>query len=245
MIIIADEATASNDDSVTAVSFLICRIRLWHAPSQDGGNLFICAEERGKGGQLASTIRQPSDKQYITAWDSQTNERGRRNVHSGWTEFCNHPATLITCIVLTYAFLIDARSEVWLHAYAAFPNIAFVVIRGQDYSKERLSCQTLSYRTMCINATSCMQLPVLHALLHKFEKGFYWFCHSRLISQIWRIFYQMCGWPHCFKDHKGFHQYDLCQKQHGREDLILSEETISKRAFFSPFARLYLTGCQV
>lgn len=172
MIIIADEATASNDDSVTAVSFLICRIRLWHAPSQDGGNLFICAEERGKGGQLASTIRQPSDKQYITAWDSQTNERGRRNVHSGWTEFCNHPATLITCIVLTYAFLIDARSEVWLHAYAASLNIAFVVIRGQDYSKERLSCQTLSYRTMCINATSCMQLPVLYTLLHKLEKVF-------------------------------------------------------------------------
>lgn len=100
MIIIADEARASNDDSVTAESFLICRIRLWHAPSQDGGNLFICAEERGKGGQLASTIRQPSDKQYITVWDSQTNERGNRNVHPGWTEFCNHPATLITCIAL-------------------------------------------------------------------------------------------------------------------------------------------------
>lgn len=105
MIIIADEARASNDDSVTAASFLICRIRLWHAPSQDGGNLFICAEERGKGGQLASTIRQPSDKQYITAWDSQTNERGRRNVHSGWTEFCTHPATLITRIALDIRIL--------------------------------------------------------------------------------------------------------------------------------------------
>ncbi len=105
MIIIADEARAPNDDSVTAASFLICRIRLWHAPSQDGGNLFICAEERGKGGQLASTIRQPSDKQYITAWDSQTNERGRRNVHSGWTEFCNHPATLITRIALDIRIL--------------------------------------------------------------------------------------------------------------------------------------------
>lgn len=105
MIIIADEARAPNDDSVTAVSFLICRIRLWHAPSQDGGNLFICAEERGKGGQLASAIRQPSDKQYITAWDSQTNERGRRNVRSGWTEFCNHPATLITCIALDIRIL--------------------------------------------------------------------------------------------------------------------------------------------
>lgn len=100
MIIIAYESRASNDDSVTAESFLICRIILWHVPSQDGGNLFICAEERGKGGQLASTIRQPSDKQYVTAWDSQTNERGSRNVHSGWTEFCNHPATLITCIAL-------------------------------------------------------------------------------------------------------------------------------------------------
>lgn len=69
---------ATNDDSVTAVSFLISLIRLWHAPSQDGGNLFICAEERGKGGQLASTIRHPSDKQYITAWDSQTNERQKK-----------------------------------------------------------------------------------------------------------------------------------------------------------------------
>lgn len=98
MIIIADEARASNDDSVTAESFLICQIRLWHAPSRDAGNLFICAEERGKRGQLASTIRQPSDKQYITGWDSQTNERCRRNVHAGSTEFCNHPATLITCI---------------------------------------------------------------------------------------------------------------------------------------------------
>lgn len=100
MIIIADEARASNDDSVTAESFLICRITSWHPPSQDGGNLFICAEEGGKGGQLASTIRQPSDKQYITAWDSQTNERGSRSVRSGWTEFYNHLAALITCTAL-------------------------------------------------------------------------------------------------------------------------------------------------
>lgn len=78
MIIIADEAEAANDDSVTAESFLICRIRSWHAPSRGGGNLFICAEERGKGGQLASTIRHPCDKRYITAWDSQTNERQQK-----------------------------------------------------------------------------------------------------------------------------------------------------------------------
>lgn len=97
MIIIADEARASDDDSVTAESFLICRIRLWHAPSQDGGNLFICAEESGgKGGQLASAIRQLSDKQYITVRDSQTNERGSRNVHPGQTQFYNQPGTLIT-----------------------------------------------------------------------------------------------------------------------------------------------------
>lgn len=50
----------------------------------------------GVGGQLASAIRQVSDKQYITVWDSQTNERGSRNVHPGWTQFCNQPATFIT-----------------------------------------------------------------------------------------------------------------------------------------------------
>lgn len=97
MIIIADKAEAGNDDSVTAESFLICRIRLWHAPSQNG-DLFICAEERGKGGQLASTIRQANDKHYITMWDSQTNESGSRDVHPGRTEPRSHPAALITCI---------------------------------------------------------------------------------------------------------------------------------------------------
>lgn len=39
-------------------------------------------------------------------------------------------------------------------------------------------------------------------------------------------------WRHCFKDHKGVHRYDICQKQREREDLILSEETISKQVFF-------------
>lgn len=76
---------ARKGDSVTAVSFLICRIRLWHAPSQDAGNLFICAEERGKGGQLASAIRQAGDKRYITVRDSNTNEGGSGGAHSGRT----------------------------------------------------------------------------------------------------------------------------------------------------------------
>ena len=135
MIIIADEARAPNDDSVTAESFLICRIRLWHAPSQDGGNLFICAEERGKGGQLASTIRQPNDKQYITMWDSQTNERGSRDVHPGWTESRVHPATLITCVAHD-EFLIVTRSEAHIYIHATFLDITFVVVWGQINSKE-------------------------------------------------------------------------------------------------------------
>lgn len=155
MIIIADEARASNDDSVTAESFLICRIRLWHAPSQDGGNLFICAEERGKGGQLASTIRQPNDKQYITVWDSQTNERCSRNVHPGWTEFRNHPATLITRIALDIRILYSHM------LWAVPPHTPLPSLRARLLScevrftqKEFLSCQTLSYRNICINATS-------------------------------------------------------------------------------------------
>lgn len=148
MIITAYEARASNDDSVTAESFLICRIILWHAPSQDGGNLFICEEERGKGGQLASTIRQPSDKQYITAWDSQTNERGSRNVHPGWTEFCTHPATLITCIALDIRILFShmlrgvtphTRFPPWHHACCHMRS---------GWLKARLPCETLPYRTM-------------------------------------------------------------------------------------------------
>lgn len=64
------------------------------------GNLFICVEGWRKEGQLASAIRQPSDKQYITLWDSQTNERHSRNTHSGCTEFYNPPATLIICTAL-------------------------------------------------------------------------------------------------------------------------------------------------
>lgn len=74
---------ARKGDSVTALSFLICRIRLWHVPSQDAGNLFICAEERGKGGQLASAIRQAGDKRYITVRDRHTNEGGSGGARSG------------------------------------------------------------------------------------------------------------------------------------------------------------------
>lgn len=65
-----------DDGGVTAVSFLICQITLWHVPSQDAGNLFICAAEKGgNGGQLASTARQLHDKRYITARGSGANER--------------------------------------------------------------------------------------------------------------------------------------------------------------------------
>lgn len=66
---------APDDGSVTAVSFLICQITLWHVPSQDAGNLFICAEEKGNGGQLASTVTQLHDKRYISVQGSQANER--------------------------------------------------------------------------------------------------------------------------------------------------------------------------
>lgn len=190
MIIIADEARASNDDSVTAESFLICRIRLWHAPSQDGGNLFICAEERGKGGQLASTIRQPSDKQYITARDSQTNERGRRNVHSGWTEFRNHTATLITCIAPDVRILYSHTLQRCNSSYTLPSSLSFVVIWGQVYSKERLSCQTLSYTTMCISATSAARSLHQFMLYYVVKIWKFYSRHSRLISQIWRTFYQ-------------------------------------------------------
>lgn len=67
-----------DDGSVTAVSFLICQITLWHVPSQDAGNLFICAEEKGNEGQLASTVRQLRDKRYITERGSQANERQKK-----------------------------------------------------------------------------------------------------------------------------------------------------------------------
>lgn len=66
---------APDDGGATAVSFLICQITLWHVPSQDAGNLFICAEEKGNRGQLASTVRQLGDKRYITERGSQANER--------------------------------------------------------------------------------------------------------------------------------------------------------------------------
>lgn len=91
MIIRADEAGASNDDSVTAERFLICRIRLWHAPSRGRRTSFhLCRRKGGKEGQLASAMRQPSDKQNMNAWDSQTNERGRRNVHAGSAIILRH-----------------------------------------------------------------------------------------------------------------------------------------------------------
>lgn len=154
MIIIAYEARASNDDSVTAESFLICRIILWHAPSQDGGNLFICAEERGKGGQLASTIRQPSDKQYVTAWDSQTNERGSRNVHPGWTEFCNHPATLITCIALHTRIHFSHMLRGVTARICLLHRHCVCCHSRSGWLQAHLLCQMLPYRTMCINATS-------------------------------------------------------------------------------------------
>lgn len=59
-------------------------------------SFYLCRRQWGKGGQLASAIRQLSDKQYITVRDSQTNERGSRNVHPGQTQFYNQPGTLIT-----------------------------------------------------------------------------------------------------------------------------------------------------
>lgn len=163
MIIIADEARASNDDSVTAASFLICRIRLWHAPSQDAGNLFICAEERGKGGQLASTIRQPSDKQYITAWDSQTNERGRRNVHSGRTEFCNHPATLITCIALDIHILYSRMLQ------GVTPHIRCL-------PRHRICCHA---RSGLFKGTSVMSNVILQNHVHqRYINGMHYSQHS-------------------------------------------------------------------
>lgn len=162
MIIIADEARAWNDDSVTAESFLICRIRLWHAPSQDGGNLFICAEERGRGGQLASTIRQPSDKQYITTWDSQTNERGRRNVLSGWTEFCNHPATLITCTALDLRILYSRTLWGVTSHIRCIPRHR--LLSYEVSFTQRNVCRVKRYPTETV-LISCKRFTLIHALL--------------------------------------------------------------------------------
>lgn len=69
---------APDDGGVTAVGFLICQITLWHVPSQNAGNLFICAEEKASGGQLASVVRQLPDKRYITKRGSRANERQKK-----------------------------------------------------------------------------------------------------------------------------------------------------------------------
>lgn len=185
MIIIADEARAPNDDSVTAESFLICRIRLWHAPSQDAGNLFICAEERGKGGQLASTIRQPSDKQYITAWDSQTNERGSSNVHPGWTEFCNHPATLITCTALDIRILYSHMLRgVTPHIYCLPHHCARCHMRSGLLKGTSVMSNVILQNHVHQHYIKCMQFTVIHALLHGYILNCFFFlsCHWRMIS---------------------------------------------------------------
>lgn len=244
-IIIADEARASNDDSVTAVSFLICRIRLWHAPSQDGGNLFICAEERGKGGQLASTIRQPSDKQYITAWDSQTNERGRRNVCSGWTEFCNHPATLITCIALDTRSLYSRTLRMCNSHTLRLPHRPVCCHTGSGLLKGTpvMSNVILQKHRRYI---SCMHFTVIRASLHAFKKVLLFLSFKVDQSNLEDILIR------CANDHDVWKKITktstnmIFPKSSVRERISFYQRRQSQSQYFSPlFARLYLTGCQV
>lgn len=60
-----------------------------------------------------------------------------------------------------------------------------VVIWGQVYSKERLSCETLSYRTMCINATSTACSLKSFTLYCIHLHGCLFFCH--FVIQGWSV----------------------------------------------------------
>ena len=116
----------------------------------------------------------------------------------------------------------------------AFFTIVFLVMWGQFYSRECLSCQMLFYKTIRHQwYIKCKQFTVIHALLHSQIQAFC--CSVKSCLYYW-ILSQKWEWTHCFKNNKSFHQNDLSQKQHERKELILSEETISKWVFFF-FAR--------
>lgn len=78
--------------------------------------------ERGKEGQLASTIRQASDMLYITARDSQTNERGAGMlIQVG--QFYNPPATLITARAFdTRLFIVLCSESLLVHVLLSWPS---------------------------------------------------------------------------------------------------------------------------
>lgn len=92
----------------------------------------FCLRRRRVGGegQLASTIRQPGDKRYITLWGSQTNERHSRSIHSGCTQPHRHPATFISCSLDMWVPYSCRFSIITLHINWLFHNWTCIIWRS-------------------------------------------------------------------------------------------------------------------
>lgn len=190
---------ARKGDSVTAVSFLICRIRLWHAPSQDAGNLFICVEERGKGGQLASAIRQAGDKRYITARDSHTNEGGSGGARSG------RAASALSSRL---------RWSLVRHLTRARRRCNLICGRRLPCRRRRSRSSLLKETPVMSNVSRREARATPPRSLKSFALHVFFFP--------WLFFFSVNADPSSMENIWWCRLYGLCHKCHKREDLILS-----------------------